>query len=321
MNQPPTYLPTNLPWLKGLALEALPKEATPSVASARAYCKRLATGRYENFSVASFFLPKPLRQHFFNVYAYCRWSDDLADETGDTGVSTDLLNWWEEELRFCYAGTPRHPVFVALEETIHQFDIPMTPFQDLLTAFRQDQRISRYATYDELMAYCRYSANPVGRLVLYLCGYRDEQRQLLSDATCSALQLTNFWQDVTVDLEKGRIYLPLEDLRRFGYTEEELCNRIVNDRFITLMRFEVERARELFQTGLQLCEQLDRRVRLDIELFNRGGLAILDQIKAQGYDTLTRRPSLSKARKMGLILRYAGKRLTTDRRLGIWNLG
>lgn len=309
MNQHPPYLPVNLPSLKGLALDALPGEASPSVTSARAYCKRLATGRYENFSVASFFLPTPLRQHFYSVYAYCRWADDLADETEDTAVSMELLNWWEDELRLCYAGTPHHPVFVALEETIHKFDIPMAPFQDLLTAFRQDQRVRRYDTYDELMGYCRFSANPVGRLVLYLCGYRDEQRQLLSDDTCSALQLTNFWQDVTVDLEKGRIYLPLEDLRRFGYTEEELCNRILNDRFISLMQFEVERARALFHTGLSLCRQLDRRVRLDIELFNRGGLAILDQIADQGYDTLTRRPSLSKARKIGLILRYAGKRL------------
>lgn len=321
MNQLPTYLPVNFPRLKGLALEALPKDAAPSLESARAYCKRLAVGHYENFSIASFFLPKSLRQHFFNVYAYCRWSDDLADETGDTSVSMELLSWWEDELRLCYDGTPCHPVFVALEETIHQYDIPMTPFLHLLTAFRQDQHVSRYDTYEELIAYCRHSANPVGRLVLYLCGYRDEQRQLLSDATCSALQLTNFWQDVTVDLQKGRIYLPLEDLRRFGYTEEELYNRTVNDRFIALMRFEVERARELFQTGLQLCEQLDRRVRLDIELFNRGGLAILDQIKAQGYDTLTRRPSLSKARKVGLVLRYAGKRLISESGLRAWNLG
>ena len=200
-------------------------------------------------------------------------------------------------------------MFVALAETIRTFDIPITPFQDLLTAFRQDQRISRYETYEDLVGYCRNSANPVGHLVLYLCGYRDAERQQLSDATCTALQLANFWQDVTVDLEKNRIYLPLEDLRRFGYTEEALRDQVFNPQFAELMRFEVDRARALFMTGIRLCDMVNSRVRADLDLFNRGGLAILDMIEQQGYDVLTRRPSLSRARKISLMLRYAMKRL------------
>lgn len=298
------YLPEAVLRLPDLALEALPEDGALSPDTARQYCRRLATQHYENFTVVSWFLPGELRPHFYNVYAYCRWADDLADETGDQALSLNLLDWWDEELQACYRGEPRHPVFVALADTIRTFDIPIAPFQNLLTAFRQDQRVTRYATCDDLFAYCRNSANPVGHLVLYLCGYRDSERQQLSDATCTALQLANFWQDVTVDLKKDRIYLPLEDMARFGYTEEELRARTFNDRFAALMRFEVERARPLFQTGLQLCPMVARRVRRDIELFNRGGLAILDRIEAQGYDVLTRRPALSNIQKTGLMLRY-----------------
>jgi squalene synthase HpnC len=304
-----SYLPAPALRLNALALDALPDESALSRETARQYCRHLATRHYENFTVASWFLPKPLRQHFYNVYAYCRWSDDLADETDDAGLSTELLAWWEGELSACYAGRVRHPVFVALEETIHRFDIPITPFQDLLAAFRQDQQVCRYETCAALLDYCRYSANPVGRLVLYLCGYSDGKRQALSDATCTALQLANFWQDVGVDLEKGRIYLPLEDMDRFGYTEEALRARTVDDRFTALMQFEVHRARTLFQTGMGLLDLVEPRVRLDIELFSRGGLAILDQIARQGYDVLTRRPALSKSRKIALMLRYGVKRI------------
>lgn len=304
-----TYLPDDVLQLDALALDALPDAGQISLESSRQYCRHLATGHYENFTVASWFLPKSLRPHFYNVYAYCRWSDDLADEIDDPERSARLLDWWDGELQACYDGRPNHPVFVALEETIRHFDIPVTPFQDLLTAFRQDQTVLRHDTYDDLLAYCRYSANPVGHLVLYLCGYRDEERQRLSDATCTGLQLANFWQDVTVDLKKGRIYLPLEDIERFRYSEQELHDHTVNDQFLDLMRFEVDRARALFDTGLQLCEMLDRRVRGDIELFNRGGLAILDQIEQQGYDVLSRRPALSKGKKVGLMLGYLLKRL------------
>src|SRR5713101_718563 len=198
---------------------AIPARA-PSQQEAQSYCERLARTHYENFSVATWFLPRRLRQHFFNVYAYCRISDDLGDETGDQQASLLLLDEWEAELNACYDGSPRHPVFVALAATVRQFDIPKQTFADLLQAFRQDQTVTRYETFDHLLGYCHYSANPVGHLVLYLCGYRDPERQLLSDFTCTALQLANFWQDVSADFAKGRIYLPLEDLRRFGVSEE-----------------------------------------------------------------------------------------------------
>src|SRR6267154_4492321 len=200
---------------------AIPATA-PSLQDAQAYCERLARTHYENFSVATWFLPKRLRQHFFNVYSYCRISDDLGDETGDRDASLQLLNEWETELNACYEGSPRHPVFVALAGTVQQFQIPKQTFADLLTAFRQDQKVTRYQTFDDLLGYCRNSANPVGHLVLYLCGYNDAERQKLSDFTCTALQLANFWQDVTIDYWKGRIYLPLEDLKRFEVSENDI---------------------------------------------------------------------------------------------------
>ena len=304
-----SYLPEDALSLDTLALDVLPDDAHLSLEASRQYCRHLATGHYENFTVVSWLLPKPLQPHFYNVYAYCRWSDDLADEIDDPVRSVKLLDWWDGELQACYEGHPHHPVFIALEETIHNFDIPITPFRDLLTAFRQDQVVQRYETYETLLDYCRCSANPVGLLVLYLCGYRDEERQQLSDATCTGLQLANFWQDVSVDLGKGRIYLPLEDLDRFNYNESDLHTRIVNDRFTDLIRFEVDRTRALFDIGLRLCPLLDKRVRGDIELFNRGGFAILDQIEKQGFDVLSRRPSLSKQKKVSLMLRYMLKRM------------
>ena len=200
-------------WTTLPAEYAIPAQA-PSLPEAYAFCERLARTHYENFSVATWFLPRRLRQHFFNVYAYCRISDDLGDETGDTDASLRLLDEWETELNACYAGSPRHPVFVALAGTVREFDIPKHEFSDLLRAFRQDQSVVRYESFDDLLTYCRYSANPVGRLVLRLCGYSDPERIKLSDATCTALQLVNFWQDVTVDLGKDRVYIPIEALAR-----------------------------------------------------------------------------------------------------------
>src|SRR5271169_2838140 len=201
---------------------AIPAVA-PSLAEARQYCVRLARSHYENFPVVTWFLPKHLHQHFYNVYAYCRISDDLGDEVGDKQQSLILLDQWEAELRQCYSGEPRHPVFVALRETVREFDIPQHEFSDLLQAFRQDQLVTRYPRFDDLVGYCQNSANPVGHLVLYLCGYQDAERQKLSDFTCTALQLANFWQDVSVDYDKGRIYLPLEDFARYSITEEDLA--------------------------------------------------------------------------------------------------
>jgi len=283
---------------------AIPAHA-PSEAEAREYCRRLARSHYENFSVASWFLPKDLRQHFFNVYAYCRISDDLGDEVGDSAASLQLLDQWETELNACYEGYPRHPVFVALAETVRQFEIPKHEFADLLTAFRRDQTVSRYESFHDLLGYCRYSANPVGHLVLYLCGYCDAERQLLSDYTCTALQLANFWQDVSADFGKGRIYLPLEDLRRFGIGEEAIGGGENSSAFCKMMRFEVARAREWFAQGLPLIAKVDAKLATDIELFSRGGQEILNAIERQDYAVLGRRPAISKTRKLALVARAA----------------
>lgn len=293
----------------------------PSLEEAREYCKRLATSHYENFSVATWFLPKHLHQHFFNVYAYCRISDDLGDEVGDARISLALLERWEQELDATYrrlagvadAGTVRHPVFVALAETIQSCAIPRHEFSDLLTAFRQDQTVARYESFDSLLGYCRNSANPVGHLVLYLCGYKDEERQRLSDYTCTALQLANFWQDVSVDWKKGRIYLPLEDLRRFGVSEAQIAEGGFNGQFRELMRFEVARARQWFERGLPLVKMVNRSLALDLELFSRGGLAILQAIEKQDYNVLARRPSLSNLRKAELALRALAGRAALGR--------
>lgn len=280
-------------------------EVAPSLEQARAYCRRLARSHYENFSVATWFLPAHLRQHFSNVYAYCRISDDLGDEVGDASASLLLLDQWEGELAACYAGKARHPVFIALAETVRQFDIPQREFSDLLTAFRQDQRVTRYPTFDDLLSYCLDSANPVGHLVLYLCGYRDAERQRLSDFTCTALQLANFWQDVSVDYAKGRIYLPLEDLRRYGVTEDDLAANRNTPAFCDMMRFEVKRARDWFERGLPLVEKVNKELAIDLELFTRGGQEILNAIERQGFAVLGRRPSISKSRKLALVARAA----------------
>jgi squalene synthase HpnC len=300
----PTVAPLSSAW-SALPVEYAIPEQAPSVAEAREYCRRLARSHYENFSVASWFLPERLRQHFFNVYAYCRISDDLGDEVGDSAGSLHLLDQWESELNACYAGHPRHPVFVALAETVQEFEIPKHEFADLLTAFRHDQTITRYETFNDLLGYCRYSANPVGHLVLYVCGYHDPERQQLSDYTCTALQLANFWQDVSVDFDKGRIYLPLEDLRRFGASEEEIREEKNNSGFREMMRFEVARAREWFAQGIALIAKVDRALAIDIELFSRGGQEILNAIERQNYAVLGRRPTISKPRKLALVARAA----------------
>src|SRR5208283_2226784 len=294
---------------------AIPDHA-PSETEAREYCRRLARSHYENFSVASWFLPERLRQHFFNVYAYCRISDDLGDEVGDTAASLQLLDQWETELNACYdgaSGQARHPVFVALAETVRKFEIPKHEFADLLTAFRQDQSISRYPTFNNLLGYCRYSANPVGHLVLYLCGYRDAERQLLSDYTCTALQLANFWQDVSADFARGRIYLPLEDLRRFGVSEEGIRDGENTAAFRAMMQFEVARGREWFMQGLPLAAKVESALAIDIELFSRGGQEILNAIERQDYAVLGRRPAISKTRKLALVARAALGKLRGNR--------
>jgi squalene synthase HpnC len=267
-----------------------------------AYTRWLATHHYENFHVVSFLLPARLHQDFYNVYAFCRWADDLGDEIGDTTESLRLLAWWREELRRMYSGSASHPVFVALQGTAARYALPQSLFDDLITAFEQDQTIARYRTFENLFQYCRYSANPVGRLVLALCGYRDPERQALSDATCTALQLANFWQDVTVDLKKDRVYLPLEVLDRHGYSLEALFARRFDARFRAAMKEAVEVARDLFLKGLPLAGMVDRRLAVDLELFSRGGLKVLEKIERQDYDVLRTRPAISKVERVQLLL-------------------
>ena len=293
-----------LGWSRLPSQYAIPQSA-PSLEQARQYCAQLAQTHYENFSVATWFLPKKLRQDFFNVYAYCRISDDLGDEVGDPNASLALLDQWQVELDACYAGTPRHPVFVALAETVQKFTIPKHEFSDLLIAFRQDQTVTRFETFDDVLAYCHYSANPVGHLVLYLCGYSDPERQQLSDFTCTALQLANFWQDVSVDYEKGRIYLPLEDLRRYRVSEEDIKQKRNTPAFCEMMKFEVNRAREWFDRGLPLIGRVNKELAVDLELFSRGGQEILNAIERQNFAVLGHRPVISKPRKLALVARAA----------------
>jgi squalene synthase HpnC len=273
----------------------------------RAYTRWLATHHYENFHVVSFLLPRRLHQDFYNVYAYCRWSDDLGDETGNRDESLRLLAWWRAELDAMYQGRAGHPVFAALLPTVERHHIPREPFANLIDAFVQDQTVTRYRNWDELFGYCRNSANPVGRLVLYLCGYSDQRRQDLSDATCTALQLANFWQDVTVDQLKDRVYIPLDIMARHGYTVDDLFARRFTPAFREVMREIVEKARELFLEGLPLIGLVNRRLSLDLDLFSRGGLRVLDKIAGQDYNVLASRPSISKAERLGLLLGSLGR--------------
>ena len=272
-----------------------------SPSQAQAYCSRLTRTHYENFSVATLLLPRRLLRHFHSVYAYCRWADDLADETGGGPRALALLRWWRQELLRSYEGEARHPVMIALRSTAVKFKIPPKPFLDLLFAFEQDQLVKRYPTYAKLLDYCRYSANPVGHLVLYLCEAFTPERAQLSDHVCTALQLANFWQDVSRDLDIGRVYLPDEDMKRFGYLREDLLARKFTPAFAELMRFEVDRTRDLFYRGFPLVERMPDDMRSDIELFIRGGLGILKKIEAQGYDVWRRRPVLTKLEKAALL--------------------
>src|SRR6201984_1303180 len=277
--------------------------------SAQQYTRWLATHHYENFNVASWLLPKELHQHFYNLYASCRWADDLGDEVPDSSRALELLDWWEQELNACYGGHPSPPVVVALRETIGAKSIPEQPFADVLKAFRQDQTVKRYPTWDAMVEYCVYSANPVGRLVLYLCGYRDEQRQKLSDATCTALQLANFWQDVGRDLEKSRIYIPLDIAAQHRVSEDDIISRRFSENYVALMRDLIARTRVLFDEGLPLAQQVEGKLRIDLEMFSRGGIAVLDAIESPGYDTLNRRPRIGKVKQAALLSRVLASQL------------
>ena len=265
------------------------------------YCARLTATHYENFSVVTRLTPREHRPAFQSIYAFCRWSDDLGDEVGDTQRALELLSWWRGELQAMFHGQARHPVMIALRETVTHYKIPIEPFEALISAFEQDQSITEYTSYEQLLDYCTRSANPVGHLVLYIAGAYTPENAILSDATCTALQLANFWQDVARDLAIGRIYLPRQDRDRFGYPEADLRALRFNPAFADLMRFQVERTRSLFAVGRALVPRVPRAFAVDIDLFSRGGLAILDRIEAQRFDVLSGRPSLSRWTKVRLL--------------------
>lgn len=282
----------------------------PSLEEAREWCRKLAASHYENFHVATFFLPRKIRPHFESVYAYCRVSDDLGDEVNDPGTAIFLLDTWGAMLDECYDAPEqsRHPVFVALRETIDVTGVPRELFANLLRAFRQDQVKMHYESIEELMEYSSNSANPVGRLVLWICGYRDESLGLLSDKVCTALQLANFWQDVVEDHERGRRYLPANEMLRFGATDEQIATRQFTAEFWRLMQSLVERTRAMLREGAAISDRVDKDLAVTLHLFCEGGNAILDAIEAQGFNVLRRRPEVSKLKKLRLLAgAFAGK--------------
>ena len=289
--------------LDGAPAEYLTPEDRPTLDEARAWCHQLATSHYENFHVATFFLPWRVRPHFESLYAFCRVSDDLGDEVGDTATSLRLLETWGQMLDQCYDAPDqsRHPVFVALHETVVACDLPRTLFHDLLRAFTQDQIKTRYDTWDEAVEYSRYSANPVGRLVLMVCGYRDEPRALLSDKICTGLQLANFWQDAVRDSEIGRRYIPTESMLRFGVEEGQIEGRVFTPEFATMMHALVDRTRSMLHQGSALSITVDDELRVTLDLFRKGGEAILDGIAAQNYDVLRGRPVVTRRKKLMLL--------------------
>jgi squalene synthase HpnC len=276
----------------------------PSLEQAMRWCKQLATTHYENFHVTTFFLPKRLRPHFYSVYAFCRTSDDLGDEVGDAATATRLLAEWRAMLHECFDDPEhsRHPVYVALQPTIRACSLPIHPFEDLITAFEQDQVYTKHESLQTLESYSRYSANPVGRLVLLLSGYRDEQLMRLSDEICTGLQLANFYQDVVTDwAERGRRYVPADAMRRFGVTDEQISQRRFDANFRAMMEFLVADARARLLRGAKIATLVERDLAATLALFVKGGLAILDAIAAQDYDTLKSRPVVTKPVKLRLL--------------------
>jgi squalene synthase HpnC len=305
--------------LDGAPEEYLTPQDRPTLDEARAWCHQLATSHYENFHVATFFLPSLVRPHFESLYAFCRVSDDLGDEVGDTATSLRLLDAWGAMLDQCYdaPALSRHPVFVALRETVVACDLPRSLFHDLLRAFKQDQIKTHYGTWDEAVDYSRYSANPVGRLVLMVCGYRDEPRALLSDKICTGLQLANFWQDAVRDSEIGRRYIPTEYMLRFGVAEGQIEGRVFTPEFAAMMHELVDRTRAMLHQGSALSITVDDELRVTLDLFRKGGEAILDGIAAQKFDVLRGRPVVTRRKKLMLLLGALLDKLRARRATGV----
>jgi len=304
--------------LAGAPPEYVTSDERPSLDDALAWCRHLATTHYENFHVATYFLPQRVRPHFESLYAFCRVSDDLGDEVPDTTTALRLLQTWGRMLDECYDAPERslHPVFVALHETIIACELPRSLFHDLLRAFIQDQIKTTYATWDEAVDYSRYSANPVGRLVLMICGHRDERRALLSDRICTGLQLANFWQDAVRDSEIPRRYIPTEYMERFGVAEGQIEGRIFTPEFGAMMRALVDRTRDMLDSGAAIRDAVDSELRVTLDLFYRGGIAILDGIAAQDFDVLRGRPMVTRRKKLLLLLRAVWGKLRAGRGAG-----
>ena len=296
-----------------------PGASSISLEDAYRYCGDLARRHYENFNVGGWITPRNKLPHVHAIYAWCRMVDDLGDEVkpgnaiepsatdgrpdyATTQHRLERLDWWQSELESAYTGQPSHPITIAVQNTVSVFDIPREPFLRLIQANRIDQGSGRFESLDDVLDYCTYSANPVGHLFLYLFGYSDAERQRLAECTCTALQLTNFWQDVARDYrDRGRIYLPLADLARFGVSEADIASGNANEAFRELLRYECDIAMDLFRQGTPLVKSLDRPARLPVALFTRGGVAVLDAIRKQNYDVLSKRPALSKGRKARLL--------------------
>lgn len=279
-----------------------------SVAEAFAHCEALTRAHYENFPVGSLLIPKARRRHVYSIYAFARTADDLADEGYDDATLTpakrlQALDEWEAQLNACVAGQAENPIFVALAQTIAELNLPVSLLTDLLSAFKQDVVKRRYANFAEVLDYCERSANPVGRLILRLFDYHDETLDELSDAICTALQLANFWQDVAVDIQKDRVYLPEAELARFGVTLADLRQPQATTQFRELLKFQVERTRELFQKGRRLPELVTGRLAVELRLTWHGGMRILELIEQQNYDTLRQRPKLQRRDKILLLVR------------------
>jgi squalene synthase HpnC len=290
--------------LLGAPLEYLTPLERPTLAEAQAWCRELATSHYENFHVATFFLPLRVRPHFDSIYAYCRVANDLGDEVADPVVTARLLDMWDAMLDECYDAPERsmHPVFVALHETVRECDPPRELFKDLLHAFRMDQMKTRYESWEELLEYSHCSVNPVGRLVLWVCGYREESVGLLSDKFCTALQLANFWQDVVEDAERGRRYLPGDVMDRFGVDEGQIVGRVFTPEFRAMIESLVARTREMLVEGGEIGKHVDKELAVMLDLVRKGGEAILNGIQAEDFDVLRGGPVVSKTRKLGLLM-------------------
>jgi len=268
------------------------------------YCEKIARNHYENFPVASRFVPRNIRKYVWAVYAFARIADDYADESGYTlAERIENLNQWEKFLVECYNGNPTHRVFAALAETVERFQIPIELFQNLINAFRSDVLVKRYETFDDVLNYCRNSANPVGRIMLLLFNYRNEKLMEYSDFICTGLQLANFWQDVSIDLQKDRIYIPLEDMEEFGYSVDDLFKKQINDNFRSLMAFEVQRTLDFFVTGMPLIKNVDKELSMELKLIWYGGTSILKKIHELGYDVITYRPKLNLLNKVNIFFK------------------